>query len=171
MGFVVVGTSRETAAFAATALSKWWEKEGLWAYVGSKHWLLVADCGGANSVRSWLWKWALQQVADEWGIAITVAHYPPGASKWNPIEHRLFSAISGNWQGEPLRDYETVLKFIDTTKSERGLCCRALLDPSDYPKGEKLTEAQKKLIRIKRSKVLPQWNYTIMPSRKRPSCF
>lgn len=139
--------------------------------MGSKHWLLVADCGGANSVRSWLWKWALQQVADEWGIAITVAHYPPGASKWNPIEHRLFSAISGNWQGEPLRDYETVLKFIDTTKSERGLCCRALLDPSDYPKGEKLTEAQKKLIRIKRSKVLPQWNYTIMPSRKRPSCF
>jgi hypothetical protein len=171
MGFVVVGTSRETAAFAAAALSKWWEKEGLWAYPGSKHWLLVADCGGANSVRSWLWKWALQQVADEWGIAITVAHYPPGASKWNPIEHRLFSAISGNWQGEPLRDYETVLKFIDTTKSERGLSCRALLDTSDYPKAEKITEAQKKRIRIKRSKVLPQWNYTIMPSRKRPSCF
>src|SRR6202163_3555503 len=92
-------------------------------------------------------------MANEWGIAITVSHYPPRASKWNVIEHRLFSAISGNSQGDPLRDYETVLKFIDTTRSERGLSCRALLDTSDYPKGEKITEAQKKLIRIKRSKV------------------
>jgi hypothetical protein len=171
LGFVVVGTSRETATFAAAALITWWEKEGLWCYPGSKHWLLVADCGGANSVRSWLWKWALQRVADEWGVTITVAHYPPGASKWNPIEHRLFSAISANWQGEPLRDYETVLNFIGATTTEAGLSCRALLDTNMYPKGEKITGEQKKLIHIKRSKVLPQWNYTIMPSRKRPSYF
>ena len=165
-GFVVVGTTHETADFAGDALSTWWSREGRWRYPEAKHWFVVADCGGANSVRTWGWKCALQQVADRWRLAITVAHYPPGASKWNPIEHRLFSQISANWQGEPLRDYETVLRFIDNTKDEGGLTCRAVLNAEHYPTKVKVGEEQKQSIRIKRSRVLPQWNYTIHPRTK-----
>jgi hypothetical protein len=165
-GFVVVGTSNETAAFAGAALDRWWEEHGRWCYPHSRHWFIEADCGGANSVRAWAWKWALQQVANRWGVAITVGHYPPGASKWNPIEHRLFSHISANWQGEPLRDYDTVLNFIGHTTTETGLRCRAVLDTTHYPTRQTITEEQKRLIRIIRSRVLPQWNYTIHPCRK-----
>ena len=165
-GFVVVGTSHETAAFAGAALHCWWAKEGRRRYARAQHWFLEADCGGANSARTWAWKWALQQLADDWGMAITVAHYPPGASKWNPIEHRLFSYISANWQGEPLRDYETMLNFIRNTTTETGLRCRAVLDTNDYPTKVEITKEQRKMIRIKRSKILPQWNYTILPRRK-----
>ena len=168
-GFVVVGTSKETAAFAANALSLWWEEHGRWCYPKSKHWFLEADSGGGNNARVWAWKWELQQLANRWGVAITVAHYPPGASKWNPIEHRLFSHISHNWQGEPLQDYETMLNFIRHTTTENGLRCRALLDTADYPLKVKITEEQKQEIRIKKSKVLPQWNYTIYPRLKRPT--
>lgn len=168
-GFVVVGTSKETPDFAGTALSRWWEDHGRWCYPQARHWLVTADCGGANNVRTWGWKWALQQVADHWDVAITVAHYPPGASKWNPIEHRLFSQISANWQGEPLRDYETILNFIRTTTTTTGLRCRAVLDPTVYQHGVTITAEQKSAIRIRRSRVLPQWNYTIYPRPKRPS--
>ena len=170
-GFVVVGTTRETAAFAGAALRCWWDQQGRWLYQRECHWLLLADCGGANNARTWLWKWALQQVADYCQVRITVAHYPPGASKWNPIEHRLFSAISNNWQGEPLQDCNMVLNFIRNTTTETGLRCRAVLDTSDYPKGQKITADQKGQIRIKRSKVLPQWNYTILPREKRTGYF
>ena len=125
-GFVVVGTSNETADFAGSAVGCWWDEHGRWCYPRARHWLIEADCGGANSARAWAWKWALQQLADRWGVTITVAHYPPGSSKWNPIEHRLFSHISANWQGEPLRDYETVLGFIRGTTTKAGLRCRAV---------------------------------------------
>jgi hypothetical protein len=165
-GFVVVGTSNETAAFAGVAVHRWWEDHGRWCYPQSRHWFIEADCGGANNARTWGWKWALQQLADHWGVRITVAHYPPGASKWNPIEHRLFSHISANWRGVPLRDYETVLGFIRATKTMTGLRCRAVLDTAHYPTRVKTTEEQKRTIRIKRSKVLPRWNYTIYPNRK-----
>ena len=165
-GFVVVGTSHETADFAGAAINCWWEDHGRWCYPRARHWFIEADGGGANSSRTWAWKWALQQLADRWGVKITVAHYPPGASKWNPIEHRLFSRISANWQGEPLRDYETILGFIRATTSKTGLRCRAVLDTTHYPTRVKITEEQKRSIRIKRSKVLPQWNYTISPRRK-----
>lgn len=165
-GFVVVGTSNETAAFAAEALSRWWEEHGRWCYPRSRHWFIEADSGGANSCRTWAWKWALQGVANRWGVAITVAHYPPGASKWNPIEHRLFSRISANWQGEPLRDFETVLAFVRDTTSSTGLHCRAVLDDTPYPTRVQVTEEQKRSIRLRRSKVLPQWNYTILPHGK-----
>lgn len=168
-GFVVVGTSNETAAFAAHGVSLWWQGHGRWCYPKSRHWLLEADCGGGNNPRVWAWRWELQQLANRWGVAITVAHYPPGASKWNPIEHRLFSHISHNWQGEPLHDYETMLNYIRHTTTETGLRCRALLDTANYPTKVKITEQQKQAIRIKYSKVLPQWNYTIYPQPKRPS--
>jgi hypothetical protein len=170
-GFVVVGTSNETAEFAGAALSRWWEEHGRWCYPKSRHWFIEADGGGANNARTWAWKWALQQVADHWGVRITVAHYPPGASKWNPIEHRLFSHISTNWQGEPLRDFETVLGLIGATSTETGLRCRAVLDATHYPTRVKATDEQKRAIRLMRSKVLPQWNYTISPNAKRPTYF
>jgi hypothetical protein len=168
-GFLVVGTSNETADFAGTAIGSWWEEHGRWCCPKARRWFIEADGGGANSSRTWAWKWALQQLADRWGVIITVAHYPPGASKWNPIEHRLFSRISANWQGEPLRDYETILGFIRNTTSSTGLRCRAVLDTTHYPTRVKVTEEQKKSIRIRRSKVLPQWNYTIYPHPKRPT--
>jgi Rhodopirellula transposase DDE domain len=170
-GFVVIGTSNETAEFAGAALSCWWEEHGRWRCPKAKRWFIEADGGGANSSRTWAWKWVLQQLADRWGVSITVAHYPPGASKWNPIEHRLFSRISANWEGEPLKDYETVVGFIRHTTSSTGLRCRAVLDTTHYPTRVKITEEQKRSIRIKRRKILPQWNYTICPRRKRPSCF
>jgi hypothetical protein len=168
-GFVVVGTSKETPEFAGAALSRWWEEHGRWCYPQARRWFVAADCGGANNARSWAWKWALQHVADRWNVAITLAHYPPGASKWNPIEHRLFSQISANWQGEPLYDHDTVLNFIRTTTTAAGLRCRAELDPLSYTHGTTINGAQKQAIRLKRSKVLPQWNYTIYPRPKRPS--
>jgi len=169
-GFVVVGTSNETADFAGGAINSWWEDHGRWCYPKARHWFIEADGGGANSSRTWAWKWALQQLADRWDVTITVAHYPPGASKWNPIEHRLFSHISANWQGEPLRDYDTVLGFIRATTTVTGLRCRAVLDTAHYPTRVKITEEQKRSIRIRRSTILPQWNYTIYPRRKRPTC-
>jgi hypothetical protein len=168
-GFVVVGTSNETPAFVAKALSMWWARDGRWCYPNSAHWFVEADCGGGNNPRVWAWKWALQQVADRWQVAITVAHYPPGASKWNPIEHRLFSHISHNWQGEPLKDYATMLGFIDNTTTETGLRCQAVLDSRVYPTKVQITAEQKRQICIRRSKVLPQWNYTILPRTKRPT--
>lgn len=125
-GFVVVGTSNETAEFAGAALSCWWEDQGRWRCPKARRWFIEADGGGANSSRTWAWKWVLQQLADRWGVSITVAHYPPGASKWNPIEHRLFSRISANWEGEPLKDYETIVGFISNTTSSTGLRCRAV---------------------------------------------
>jgi len=165
-GFVVVGTSHETADFVAAAVGCWWEDHGRWCYPRARHWFLQADCGGANGYRSWAWKVALQRLADEWQVAITVAHYPPSASKWNPIEHRLFSRISANWQGEPLRDYDTVLNFIRTTTTETGLRCRAVLDTRPYPTRVKIAEDEKKRVRLRRHNTLPQWNYTIYPRRK-----
>lgn len=170
-GCVVVGTSNDTADFAGAAISYWWEEHGRWCCPKARRWFIEADGGGANSSRTWVWKWALQQLADRWGVSITVAHYPPGASKWNPIEHRLFSRISANWQGQPLKDYETILGFIRDTTSSTGLRCRVVLDTTYYPTRLKITEEQKRSIRIKRSKILPQWNYTIYPRPKRPTYF
>jgi hypothetical protein len=170
-GFVVVGTSNETPAFVGQALSTWWEEHGRWCNPKSKDWFVEADCGGGNNPRVWAWKWALQEVANRWGVTITVAHYPPGASKWNPIEHRLFSHISRNWQGEPLKDYETMLNFIRNTTTATGLRCRVVLDTNHYPTKVQITTEQKQAIRITKHRVLPQWNYTILPQPKRPSYF
>jgi DDE family transposase len=170
-GFVLVGTSNETPAFVAKALSMWWARDARWHYANAAHWFVEADCGGGNNPRVWAWKWELQQLANRWDVAITVAHYPPGASKWNPIEHRLFSHISQNWQGAPLNDYETMLGFIDNTTTETGLRCQAVLDTRVYPTKEKIAAEQKRQIRIRKSNVLPEWNYTILPQTQRPIYF
>jgi hypothetical protein len=165
-GFVVVGTAHETAAFAIAALERWWLENGRWCYPRATRWLIEADCGGANGNRSWAWKVGLQRLADEFGVRITVAHYPPGASKWNRIEHRMFSLISQNWAGQPLVSYETAVKFIETTTSATGFRCRVFLDTKTYPTKVKVSAEEKAMVKLTPHKTLPQWNYTIRPSTK-----
>jgi hypothetical protein len=162
-GFVVVGTSHQTPQFAVAAIRLWWIKVGCKVYRHKKHLLIEADCGGANGNRCWLWKYWLQRLADEFGLTITVTHLPTNASKWNPIEHKLFCRIEQNWAGQPLISYETVLKFIRTTRTDTGLRCRAYLDATEYEAGLKITAEQKEQIKLKSHRVLPRWNYTIEP--------
>lgn len=162
-GFVVVGTTHQTPQFAVAAIRRWWLKVGQAVYRPKKHLLIEADCGGANGNRCWLWKWELQHLADEFGLTITVTHLPTSASKWNPIEHRLFCHIEANWAGQPLISYETVLKFIRTTRTNTGLRCRAYRDTTPYQTGRKITSEQKAHINLKPHRVLPRWNYTIEP--------
>lgn len=162
-GFVGVGTSHETAEFAANVIRRWWWQTGRQAYPGQNELLIQADSGGANDHRSWLWKRALQRLADATGLTVTVTHYPTSASKWNWIEHRLFNHISRNWAGEPLVSYETVLKFIRTTTTQPGLRCQAYLDRRPYRTRVKLSAEQKAAIHLAPHRVLPKWNYTIKP--------
>lgn len=166
-GMVIVGTSRETPAFAADAVEQWWVLEGSKRYAGADTLLLLADCGGGNSARARVWKRDLQhKLCNRHGLTVTVCHYPPGASKWNPIEHRLFSEISKNWAGIPLETYETVVKYINTTTTFQGLEVEAILHPVEYDKGERVTETEMKSLRCRKHKKLPEWNYTIKPMLK-----
>jgi Rhodopirellula transposase DDE domain len=165
-GFVVVGTSHQTSAFAVKAIRRWWLMLGHSQYPNQNELLIEADCGGANASDSGLWKWELQQFANEFNLIITVTHLPTGASKWNPIEHRLFSQISANWEGEPLIDYETIMNFIRTTQTDTGLRCRGILDNAVYPTGLKMSIEQQNQIHLKPHRVLPKWNYTILPQSK-----
>jgi hypothetical protein len=169
-GYVVVGVSHETAEFIVAAILRWWRVVGRRRYPKARRLLLQMDGGGANDPRKWLWKIALQRLADETGLIIVVTHYPPGASKWNLIEHRMFSAISGNWAGEPLINYETVLKFIRTTRTKAGFRCRAFLDRKEYPVQHAAAPEEKARIRLKPARLLPQWNYTIWPHRVHDHC-
>jgi Rhodopirellula transposase DDE domain len=169
-GLVVVGTSHETPSFAVGAIRHWWRDVGFWRYVGARRLLIEADAGGANAASKWEWKVALQGLADEFGLIITVTHYPPGASKWNPIDHRMFSLISANWSGEPLVSYETILGFIRQTRSSEGFHCRARLDTTEYATGYKVTPRDKAQVRLKPRPVLPQWNYTIRPHDESRNC-
>ena len=159
-----VGVSHETSAFAVSSIRGWWLHEGRQRYPTSKHLLILADTGGSNSAQRSAWKDQVQQLCDRTGLTITVAHYPTGASKYNPIERRLFSAISRNWAGEPLQSYEKILKFIRTTTTAKGLKVRAFLDRKDYPLGVKPSAARMREIRITRHNHVPKWNYTIAPS-------
>lgn len=165
-GFVVIGTSHQTPQFAVAALRRWWLKVGHRVYQRKRHLLIEADCGGANGNRCWLWKWDLQQLADEFDLTITVTHLPTSASKWNPIEHKLFCHIEANWAGQPLINYETVLKFMRTTRTDTGLRCSAYRDTKSYEIGRKITREQKAHINMKPHRVLPRWNYTIEPRRR-----
>jgi hypothetical protein len=162
-GYVVIGVWHETAEFAVAAIRAWWVDIGQRAYPGQHHLLIQADDGGANDSRSWLWKAALQALADEFGLTVTVTHFPAGASKWNPVEHRLFCFISLNWAGQPLVSYETILKFIRTTCTDSGLTCQARLDRKHYETGLKVTPAERACINLKPHRIFPDWNYTIEP--------
>jgi hypothetical protein len=164
LGFVVVGTSRETPAFAVDAIVLWWKECGSKMHPGVKQLLILADCGGGNSRRSRVWKYRLQhQLCNRYGLTVTVCHYPPGASKWNPADHRLHSEISKNWAGKPLASYETILKYMRTTKTDSGLRVKARLLPKRYAKGEKVSDAEIDRLRLTRHKTLPDWNYTLAP--------
>jgi hypothetical protein len=162
-GFVVVGTSHQTPEFAVAAIRRWWVLVWQAHYPDVDELLIECDCGNPNGNRCWRWKYGLQQLADRFRLTITVTHYPTGASKWNPIEHRLFSQISNNWAGEPLVSYETVLKFIRRTKTETGLCCKAHLDKTFYEIGWQITPEQKAQINLVPHRVVPKFNYTIKP--------
>jgi Rhodopirellula transposase DDE domain len=163
-GMVVVGSSRETPEFAVDSVAQWWRTHGSQCYSRTDRLLILCDSGGGNSARSTVWKRDLQtKLANRYGLTITVCHYPPGASKWNPIEHSLFSAISNNWQGVPLTNYETVLKRIRTTKTDRGLKVTATLNSKEYEKGGTVDADEMQCLSCKPHKLLPQWNYTISP--------
>jgi len=162
-GYVVVGISRETSTFVISAIRSWWISVGRHEYTGATHLAIECDCGGGNGPRLWVWKVGLQRLADEFGLTITVGHFPPGASKWNLIEHRMFSLISANWAGEPLTSYEVVLKYIRATRSTTGFRCRATLDKKEYPKKVLVTDEQKATVQLKAHRALPKWNYTIRP--------
>lgn len=165
-GFVAVGTSHETPAFAVDSITGWWKRYGRITYPDSNELLILADCGGGNSARAHAWKYHLQhRLCDPHGLKITVCHYPPGASKWNPIEHHLFSHISNNWAGKPLETYETVLKYIRTTKTSTGLVVKASLIARNYEKGEKVSATDMARLALSTHKTLPDWNYTLKPSK------
>jgi hypothetical protein len=165
-GYIVIGTSHDTPQFAIAAIRSWWREVGRKRYPQARHLLIEADSGGSNANRSRGFKQGLQELADEFCLSITVTHYPTGASKWNPIEHRCFNLISGNWAGQPLDSYETVLKYIRSMRSTTGFRCRARLDERDYPTGVTISQTQIDAWRIERHTVFPQWNYTVKPRRR-----
>jgi hypothetical protein len=165
-GDVYVGVSRDTPAFAVTCIAQWWNHVGRRAWPKATEILILADSGGSNSSRSRVWKYRLQQqLCDAAGIRATVCHYPPGSSKWNPIEHRLFAEISKNWVGQPLVSYEKILKYIRTTKTKTGLRVRARLVRKRYDTGEKAPDKAMNEIAIGRHELFPDWNYSISPSK------
>ncbi len=162
LGTVYLGTTHDTPSFAVDSIVKWWENEGSKRYTNEKERYILADGGGSNSSRSRVWKYELQKkLCDRYGLSITISHYPPGTSKWNPIEHRLFSEISKNWAGEPLENYEKTLKLIRTTKTTTGLKVKAHYVRKHYRKGEKVSDEHMASLSIDPHKVFPCWNYTI----------
>ena len=160
---VNVGVTHDTAEFAVASIRRWWKMAGCKRTQKTKRILICADAGGSNGSRTRAWKLHLQELVDELGMAITVCHYPPGTSKWNKIEHRLFSFISMTWKGQPLLNYETVVNLIGATTTKSGLQVKAVLDTNDYETGVKVTKAQMDSIRIRRHKTHPDWNYTLKP--------
>jgi hypothetical protein len=163
-GFVNVGTDHDTAAFAVASIRGWWKAEGTMIYPGARRLLITADGGGSNGCRLRLWKLELQKLANETGMAICVCHFPPGTSKWNKVEHRLFSFISSNWRGQPLADYQTVVQMISRTKTARGLAVRCRLDRRRYQVGRRVSDEEMAALRIKRSTFHGEWNYEIHPA-------
>ena len=165
-GTVFVGTSHDTPAFAVDAIAQWWLKEGCQQYPAARELFILADGGGSNGARCRAWRKALQDtLCTPLGLTVTVSHYPPGASKWNPIEHRLFSQISKNWAGEPLTDIDKILKFIATTKTESGLTVSAYLIPETYPTGTKISDAEMRQLNLVPHEKIGRWNYTIRPTQ------
>jgi hypothetical protein len=165
LGWVSVGVDHDTAEFAVATLRRWWEQLGSEMYPGAKRLLVTADGGGSNGSRCRLWKLKLQEFADETGLRVTVCHFPPGTSKWNQIEHRMFCHITQNWRGRPLVDLECVVNLIGSTTTETGLEIRAELDEKAYPLGRVVTQEEMESISIKADEFHGEWNYTIRPRR------
>jgi len=164
-GWVSVGISGDTAEFATATIGRWWTQMGKAAYPDAKSLLITADCGGSNGYRVRLWRLMLQRLANETGLAITVAHFPPGTSKWNKIEHRMFSMITMNWRGRPLASYETVVQLIGGTKTTTGLTIRCELDEGEYEVGRRVLDRELDDVQIERWEFHGEWNYTIFPRR------
>jgi len=162
-GFVSVGVDHDTPVFAVTSIEAWWKQVGSKRYPDAGELFITADAGGSNSYRSHVWKHQLQRLADKLGLSIRVSHFPPGTSKWNKVEHRLFSFISINWRGRPLRTYETVVNLIDNTTNRGGLVVRARLDRNSYPTGKKISAKEMRELKIERDEFRGDWNYVIRP--------
>lgn len=167
-GTVFVGASHDTPRFAAENIARWWRHSGRKKYPEASRLLILADSGGSNGARVRAWKYELQgQVADAFGIEITVCHYPSGASKWNPVEHRLFSEISKHWAGQPLDSYETIVRLIGDTTTQTGLEVHAFLVAKHYPTGQKISAQQMSQVCLEKQVHLPEWNYTLHPCENR----
>lgn len=164
-GWVNVGVDHDTPAFAVASIARWWRHMGKRTYPAARELLITADAGGSNSARARLWKTTLQRFADRTGLAISVSHFPPGTSKWNKIEHRLFCHIPENWRGRPLVDHETVVQLIGRVRTTTGLTVRAQLDTREYPLGVKVSDVEMDRLRLTRSDFHGDWNYTIHPRR------
>ena len=163
VGWVSVGTDHDTAEFAVESIRRWWSKMGASCYPHATELLITADCGGSNGYRVRLWKVALQALANETALTVRVCHFPPGTSKWNKIEHRMFSFISLNWRGKPLVSHEVVVNLIGNTRTAAGLSIQAELDTSKYPKGVKVTDEDLRKINLTRDEFHGEWNYSIAP--------
>lgn len=167
-GLVMVGTSHDTPVFAVEAICQWWRQQGRPRYPQAPELLILADGGGSNGPRCRAWKLALQeQLADHFGLAVTVCHYPTGASKWNPVEHRLFSEISKHWAGQPLTDLPMIVRLIDETQTQTGLRVKGILNSKYYPTKTTVSDAQMQSLDLLKHSVLPEWNYTLFPRLNR----
>jgi hypothetical protein len=165
-GFVSVGVDHDTPVFAVTSIEAWWRQVGEKRYPDAREIFITADAGGSNSYRARVWKAELQRLADKLDVAIHVSHFPPGTSKWNKVEHRLFSFISINWRGRPLRTYETIINLIGNTTNRGGLVVRARIDRRRYPTGKKVTAKAFRALRIERDDFHGEWNYVIKPRKE-----
>jgi hypothetical protein len=164
-GWVNVGIDHNTAEFATESVRRWWEGMGSLAYPAAKELLMTADGGGSNGSRARLWKWMLQRLADRLGLRITVCHFPPGTSKWNQIEHRMFCHITENWRGRPLVSRAVIVNAIGHVRTSEGLRIKAELDTNNYPKGIKVSDEELAEVKLQRAKFHGDWNYTILPSK------
>jgi Rhodopirellula transposase DDE domain len=165
-GFVNVGMTHDTAEFSVNSILQWWNRMGKARYPNAKKLLICADGGGSNGSSNRSWKYYLQQLADKLDMKINVCHYPPGTSKWNKIEHKLFSFISLNWQGQPLVSYETIVNLIGSTTTKKGLRVKAKLDKRNYEKGKKISDKEMEELKIEYDEDNPKWNYIIKPRKK-----
>ena len=163
-GWVSVGIDHDTASFAVNTIRRWWDTMGQERYPSAQRLMITADCGGSNGARVRLWKVELQKLAKELKMPICVCHFPPGTSKWNKIEHRLFSFITQNWRGKPLRSFQTIVQLISITTTQTGLRVRAELDKNKYPKGVVVSDAELAAVNMSRHAFHGEWNYTILPS-------
>jgi hypothetical protein len=164
-GWVSVGIDHDTAQFAAHSIQKWWYDMGQQRFPRATELLITADGGGSNSHRSRLWKVALQELSDDLGLKLYVCHFPPGTSKWNKIEHRLFSFITQNWRGRPLLSHETIVDLIASTTTRTGLVVKSALDTNEYPTKVKVTDDELGRLRLKRHGFHGEWNYTLSPRK------